>query len=200
MTRIKICGIRNITAAQAAIKYGADYLGFVFADGKRHVEPDHVRTILSELHSTVRSVGVFLNQSPSEVSDICRQAGITHIQLHGDEKPADYSFIGLPIIKAIPVTPEGTILDAALDSARYGLLDTRLPGQTGGTGTPFNWSAAAGKLPGIPCFLAGGLNSNNVLEAIELLAPFAVDVSSGVEKSGVKDPELIRQFIQKIRR
>lgn len=200
MTRIKICGIRNVAAAQAAIKYGADYLGFVFADGKRHVEPDQVRTILSELDSAVSSVGVFFNQSPSEVSEICRKAGITHIQLHGEEKPTDYSFIGLPIIKAIPVTPEGIILDAALESAHYGLLDTRLPNQTGGTGTPFNWSAAVGKLPDIPCFLAGGLNSNNVLEAIELLAPFAVDVSSGVEINGVKDPELIRQFIQKIRR
>lgn len=200
MTLIKICGIKDSAIAKAALASGADYLGFVFAGGKRHMEPDQVRSILSTLPSGTNAVGVFLNQSPQEVLAIVQQSGITHIQLHGDENPEEYRFIGLPIIKAIPVTPEGTVLETRLNGSHYGLLDTRLPGQTGGTGTPFNWAAARSRIPSIPCFLAGGLTPANVREAVDTLSPFAVDVSSGVEKNGVKDPELIHQFIQQIRR
>ncbi len=200
MTRIKICGIRDLATAKASLACGADYLGFVFAGGKRHVEPEQVRTILRALPAEISTVGVFLNQPPQEVAEFARQSGITHIQLHGEEKPEDYRFIGLPIIKAIPVTPEGAILDTDLSGSRFGLLDTRIPGRTGGTGTPFNWYAACKQIPPIPCFLAGGLTPGNVREAIETLSPFAVDVSSGVETNGVKNPELIRQFIEEIRR
>ncbi len=200
MIRIKICGLKDAPTAQAALAYGADYLGFVFAGGKRHVEADQVRTILAELPSAINTVGVFLNQSPAEVSEMARVSGITHIQLHGDEKPEDYAFIGLPIIKAIPVSPEGSVADTDLTGCRYGLLDTRLPNQTGGTGMPFNWSGARNRMPATPCFLAGGLNAGNIREAIEILSPYGVDVSSGVETAGAKNPELIRQFIEKIRR
>lgn len=200
MTRIKICGIKDTVTAQAALTYGADYLGFVFAGGKRHMQADQVRAILAELPSGIQAVGVFMNQSPEAVAEMARQSGITHIQLHGEENPADYIFIGRPIIKAIPITPEGTVIETSLARCNYGLLDTRLPDQTGGTGTPFNWSVARNTIPSIPCFLAGGLSPSNVREAIEILSPYAVDVSSGVEKDGVKSPELIRQFIQQIRR
>lgn len=200
MTRIKICGIKDLETAKAALAYGADYLGFVFAGGKRHVEPDHVSSILSGLSVACFSVGVFLNQPPEAVAKIAQQSGITHIQLHGEEDPEDYVFIGLPIIKAIPVTPEGLVLKTQLNQCSFGLLDTRLPDQNGGTGTPFRWSSARNQLPEIPCFLAGGLNASNVREAITVLSPYAVDVSSGVEENGIKSPELIRQFIEKIRR
>lgn len=200
MPRIKICGIKDVETARAAVAYGTDYLGFVFAAGKRFVSPELVRSILQELPAGILSVGVFLNQTPEEVAAFSRTAGISHIQLHGEEVPQAYRFIGLPIIKAIPVTPEGTVVIPRLTGGHYGLLDTRLPGRSGGTGIPFNWEAARNQLLPLPCFLAGGLTPANVREAIGILSPYGVDVSSGVERNGVKSPELIRQFIEEIRR
>lgn len=200
MTRIKICGIKSLEVAQAALAYGADYLGFVFAEGKRTVSPELVSGILKGLPAKTRTVGVFLNQSPETVAAIARIAGISHIQLHGEEDPLAYCFIGLPIIKAIPVTPAGQVQNTPIIGSLYGLLDTRLPGQTGGTGTPFNWEAARNNSLELPCFLAGGLNAANVREAITILKPYGVDVSSGVETEGTKNPELIRRFIEQIRR
>lgn len=200
MTAVKICGLMDANAAGAAAVAGADYLGFVLAEGRRRMAPEAVRTILESLPAGQCAVGVFQNQPPREVAEMAAIAGVTCLQLHGDEDPAAYRFIGLPIIRAIPVTPQGAVSDVCLKHCSFGLLDTRLPGHRGGSGVPFDWAAAADRLPVIPCFLAGGLNAGNVLKAVAVLRPYAVDISSGVEVDGRKDPALIKQFIETVRR
>lgn len=197
---IKICGIQNEDSAKTAFDLGADCLGFIFAGGSRKVTPDQVRAILNSLRSSGPFVGVFMNQSPAEVSEIARLSGITHLQLHGNEVPSEFRHIGLPILKAVPVTPEGVVGPSILNGSDYALLDTRIPGRHGGTGTAFDWDHARSSVPQLPFFVAGGLNPSNVRNAIASLLPYGVDVCSGVESNGVKNPDLIARFINEIRR
>lgn len=198
--KIKICGIQDAQTARAAFDLGADYLGFIFAGGPRKVTPEQVCSILSSLPTGTAAVGVFMDQPPEDVLEIVRLSGITHLQLHGEENPSEYRSIGLPILKAVPVTPEGIVGPFPLQGSDFALLDTRIPSQRGGTGKPFNWNNAKSNTPNQPFFVAGGLTPLNVREAIEMLSPYGVDVSSGVEIDGVKNLELISRFIKEIRR
>jgi phosphoribosylanthranilate isomerase len=213
--RIKICGLRSAEAALVSATAGADLLGFNFVEGvRRQLQPDEgtqiiaeYRAGLSESESTKRPglVGLFLDQDVDFVNDLARKAGLDYLQLCGDEE-ADYiSKVELPVIKMVRVKDGTTPADldqivSPLLGANHSIIldrfDKKIPG---GSGKSFGWSAAQGIANRENMLLAGGLNPENVQSAIALLNPWGVDVASGVETDGVKDPERIRAFIAAVR-
>lgn len=204
MTRVKICGIKRLEDARAAIAAGADFLGFVFyRTSTRFVDPETacaiVATCRAELDGPWQTVAVFANPSPDEVRAAVRSGCFDWIQLSGEETPEFCQAIDRPIIKGLRFAGPTTIETVRADryaGARY-LLDANVPGRFGGTGLSFDWSAVAEVAP--TCFLAGGLSVRNVGRAVVQVRPWGVDVSSGVERNGVKDPELIRAFVAEVR-
>jgi len=203
-TRIKICGIRTADIAHAAIEAGADALGFVFVrSSARFVEPETAADIMWSLPPMVTTVGVYMNASIDTFSDIEELCPTHYAQLHGNEDEPTVRACG-PAIKAIRYDA-ATIRDdlqrwSAIDEVDSILVD----GSAGGEGVGLDWSglAAAVQEVGltIPLILAGGLRPDNIAEAIRIVRPYAVDVSSGVERDrGDKDPALIEAFCQAAR-
>ncbi len=185
----------------------------MFAPSPRRVEPGHAADIVravKDAGDTVEVVGVFVNMSPQQVNLIATSQGLDHIQLSGNE-PWDYCrFMAKPVIRAIHITPEasaGEVLshleegDRVLAGIehRY-LLDTQVAGRYGGTGKTFPWKLARQVARRYPVIVAGGLDPDNVAQAIEAAAPWGVDVSSGVETGGVKDTAKIKAFIKAVRK
>lgn len=200
--RIKVCGITNEKDALAAVEFGADAVGFVFAEGPRKVSPETVKKIVRKLSPFIIKVGVFVNEVPSMVCKIARECMLNVIQLHGEEIPEFCRDISMhfPVIKSVRVRNANDIkmLSAYKDFSNAFLLDTFVKGKKGGTGKTFDWNLCkeANKLCQ-PIILAGGLNAKNVREAILKVRPFAVDVSSGVEsKPGKKDHKKMKEFIR----
>jgi len=200
ITRVKICGITNLADALAACRLGADALGFVLAPSPRQVSPDQARAIIAQLPPLVGTVGVFVDAPPVEVSVLRRYCGLDWVQLHGDEDEDQAAMQWPRVIKALRVAP-GREPDPAAYPGCALLLDTYHPQEAGGTGQSFDWGLAVDIARRRPIILAGGLNPDNVARAIEQVQPYAVDVSSGVEKEkGVKDHERIASFIAQVRR
>ena len=199
--KVKICGIQTRGAAGAAVQLGADALGFVFAKSKRRVSPAIVRSIVEEVPDECLKVGVFVNEHPLMVRDIAKFCNLGAIQLHGDENTSNYESIGLPIIRSIPVI-EGEKVDLKrYGKADYYLLDTGGGKARGGMGIPFDWDQVRGIGEGTDqIILAGGLNAANVREAIQIIKPYMVDVSSGVETDGMKNPSLMGDFMNAVKR
>lgn len=203
MTTVKICGIKRVDDARAAIESGADMLGFVFAPSIRRVNPETARDIIAavRLNSAVRTVGVFVNTDPDEMNRVARVCGLDHIQLSGDEPDDVVARLDVPAIEAIYVGEDdrAEILRERIraSNAEMVLLDTARAGTYGGTGETFRWD----RLPALerPVLVAGGLHAGNVAEAIRLVQPWGVDVSSGVETNGEKDHGKIRAFIRAAR-
>ena len=217
---IKICGIRDAEAAFAAVEAGADALGFVFAPSPRRVDPDGAARIVAAVRGRVArgdgdggarapaSVGVFVDAPVTEMVAVARHVGLTHIQLHGDEPESVVAALqerGFGVIRAVPV-PRPGVADhgtaaplpalALTTRADRVLVDAAAPGRRGGTGRLADWAAAARLARRRPVILAGGLDPGNVAEAIRVVRPWGVDVSSGVERArGVKDPERIARFV-----
>lgn len=198
---IKICGIMSLAAAQAAKESGADLIGFVFAAGKRQMEPAAVRQIAAAVKGIAKA-GVFVNAPLSEVVDIARQCNLDYVQLHGEETAEYCRAVGTPVIKAVRWR-EGIQIDSLAGCpADWLLVDSYASGQYGGTGVAFDWKKAKlfrAKLAK-PVMIAGGLSPDNVAEAIRILRPDGVDVSSGVESGGIKDAEKIAAFVTVVRR
>lgn len=197
MTRVKICGITNLQDAKTALLLGADAIGFVFAKSPRRVKPKDVKQIIKELGPWAVTVGVFVNEKPSQIRKIAQECALSAVQLHGDEKPKDLgSLKGLKIIKAFRVGADfkqETI--TAFDTDAY-LFDTKSDTGFGGTGKGFDWRILDSRMIKKPFIISGGIKISNVEWAVKFFSPYGVDVSSGVEKSpGVKDPELIKKFI-----
>ena len=195
MTRVKVCGIRRREDAQLAVTLGAAALGFVFwPRSPRAVTADQVRAIAERVPALIARVGVFVNQPPSEVFDIAARAGLTCVQLHGDENAADYAEAALPVIKALPVGQGFTL--SAVEDVPPGvtvLLDAHVPVRRGGTGRVIEWTVAAAAAQVRPVILSGGLTPDNVRNAVAAVQPFAIDVSSGVESApGIKDEGKLR--------
>ncbi len=213
---VKVCGNTNLDDARMAIDAGADAIGFVFAPSPRRVEPAAVRDIVAQLPPHIEKLGVFVNETAERIGAIVREAGLSGVQLHGDEGPEFARLLrGMPeshqgrfrIVKSLPVYPgfeievrafaesgavDAVLLDAATDRAR------------GGTGETFDWSRAAGFVTGaakqMRIIVAGGLNDANVADAIAVLAPWGVDVCSGVETSpGRKDRGKVWAFVNAAR-
>jgi phosphoribosylanthranilate isomerase len=199
-TRIKICGITSLSSAAAAIEAGVDALGFnMYERSIRFIGVDAANEILRELPPSTIKVGLFVNHSEDEVLSITQRCSFDVLQFHGDEDNSFCASFSKPFMKAIRV---GRETDIASEVARYPdsvavLLDSSVKGKFGGTGISFDWQ----NVPKLtkPVFLAGGLDVNNVSEAVRTVSPYAVDVSGGVESSpGEKDPELIRAFVHAV--
>ncbi|MBC1456726.1 phosphoribosylanthranilate isomerase [Listeria newyorkensis] len=194
MTQVKICGLKYRPDIEVAVANGAEMIGFVFAPSKRQVTPDQARILAQGIPDSVKKVGVFVNEKPAEINRIAAMVPLDIVQCHGKETAADLAEIEHPTIKAFQVK-DGKIngdLTAFPDSLI--LLDAPIAGR----GETFDWQAIVNsELPKERLIIAGGLNIDNVTAAIEQFQPFAVDVSSGVETNGTKDPEKIITFIQK---
>lgn len=202
MTKIKICGMRNLETAQAAAAMGAEALGFVFAPSPRRIEPVVAKEIIAQLPPFVAAVGVFVNEDAGKVQEIADYCRLDYVQLHGEESLDYCRSLRTKTIKAVRVRNMQSIelLKSYKSYVSSFLLDTYEPGKAGGTGATFIWDIAleAGKTGGI--ILAGGLNPENVGKAVRQARPYAVDVSSGVETEGQKDLDKIKKFIDEVRR
>jgi len=195
--RVKICGITRAEDALAAVRFGADAIGFNFFPGsKRYCPPPQARRILSALPPFVTSVGVFVNARSEELAAAVRESGISVAQLHGDERPEDCAAAGVPVIKALRVDGPEAVARARDFEVSAVLLDA--PSSSfGGSGARFDWSLARELAARRSVILAGGLTPENVGDAIRAVRPYAVDVASGVEDApGIKSAERMRRFIQ----
>lgn len=200
MTRIKICGITSLPDALAASDLGADFVGVVFADSPRRIDAARAREIARAPQRRAQLVGVFMNQPLDTVRSTAADGGLDFVQLHGDE-PLEYcNSLGLSIFKRIRVHGDD---DAARLRARlmpYAIHDAILLDPGAGSGRTFDWSIAAGLAEEFNLIVSGGLTPDNVGACVRLLRPYAVDVSSGVERSpGIKDHAKMRDFIQAVR-
>lgn len=199
--KVKICGLRRREDVSYVNESLPDYAGFVFAKSKRQVTQEQARELREILDPRVQAVGVFVNEEIETVVRLCEQNIIQLIQLHGDEDAAYLKRLSkqtdVPIIRAVRVQSAEQILEAQKQACDYLLLDTYIPGQYGGAGHSFDLKL----IPPLrkPWFLAGGLDSKNVEEKLAKYRPFGVDISSGVETDGTKDPEKIRTFIENAR-
>lgn len=199
--RVKICGITSVSDALKAIEFGADALGFVLADSPREINLGELRKISLAIPPFISRVGVFVNEKISVVKKLLDDRLIDYIQLHGDE---DIRYCGsLPTKKVIKAIRPQNLVDIerarSFEDVGAVLVDTFSHGKRGGTGKVSDWGLALmAKRIGPPVILSGGLNIDNVREGINKVRPYAVDVSSGVEKApGKKDLRLLKIFIQR---
>ncbi len=203
MTQVKICGLTDPFSIETSIYGGADFIGFVFAPtSPRHVDLEVAAYLTGYIPPHVKTVGLFVDAPPDVIAQALAGVRLDMIQLHGAETPDDVRTLKRhfqkPVIKSLSVV-------GAQDVARTKDFETvadwiLLDSGTGGTGTPFDWSLLDGFKPAIPWMLAGGLNAENVQDAIHRFSPTAVDVSSGVESTrGVKDPQKIKAFLNSVK-
>ncbi|QUG83083.1 phosphoribosylanthranilate isomerase [Bacillus nitratireducens] len=197
--KVKICGITDVETAKRACEYGADALGFVFAESKRKITPENAKEIIGELPAHVLKVGVFVNESVEVVQKIADECELTHVQLHGSEDNHQIKRLNIPSIKALGVTSEADMKNAQTYEADYILFDSPKEKFYGGNGKTFPWDLLTHMPKALreKTILAGGLNIINIEEAIQTVQPYMVDVSSGVETEGKKDLKKIKQFIKK---
>ena len=202
MTLVKICGITNLDDALFASEAGADALGFVFyKKSPRYVEPKKAWEIIKRLPPFVTTVGVFADQTEAEIKGIISEANIDVVQLHGEEPPEFCERLNKRVIKAIRVRGMENLTEVKTYKACALLLDTYDKSLKGGTGRIFNWEIAREAKIFNKIIVAGGLTAENVADAIKVVQPYAVDVSSGVEKEkGVKDHQKIKMFIEKVKK
>ncbi|MBR4915168.1 MAG: phosphoribosylanthranilate isomerase [Clostridiales bacterium] len=196
-TELKICGLKRLEDIIAVNRHGADYAGFVFFEkSKRYVDPYKANELISLLRADIKPVGVFMDEPLDNVVRIARITGVELVQLHGHESEEYVEYVkrtlDRPVIKAYKASEEGALEKAANSAADYVMIDSGA-----GSGKKFDWSIL--KDFKREYFLAGGLDPESVGEAIRMLEPFAVDVSSGVETDGIKDEKKIAEFIKAVR-
>lgn len=198
MSRVKICGLSRMEDIEAVNLALPEYIGFVFAESRRRVEPETAAKLKEKLDKRIAAVGVFVNQEPEFIAALCREGIIDMVQLHGEE---DHAYIrqlrelcSYRIIKAVGVS---NALPHLPEGPDYLLFDTASE-QRGGVGQAFDWSVLK-EMQSAPYFLAGGLDASNVAKAVAELHPFCVDVSSGVETNGMKDAKKINEFVRQVR-
>ncbi len=205
MTKIKICGITNTEDALKAVELGVDALGFIFAPSPRRVESREVAEIIRDLPPTVIKVGVFVNANLEEIEKISKDCRLDALQLHGKETAAYCDklneIFSVRLIKTFHLREEKDLEKISDYNTKIICLDSYSEDKVGGTGKIFNWDLAKrAKKFAKKIILSGGLNPDNVQEAIAEVQPWMVDVSRGVEeKPGKKDEQLMREFIRKAR-
>ena len=203
--KIKICGITNVEDAEVAVAAGADALGFVmYRKSPRWVEPAVARAIVAGLPPFVSAVGVFVNEEAEKVRTLMDECGFALAQLHGDESAVYCQNLGRPVLKALRLKDRATFLALAEFQGRANvrgiLLDAFSDQAYGGTGQTVDWTLAEEAARSTPVILAGGLSPANVAGAIQMVRPYGVDVSSGVELSpGKKDHHKLKAFIEAAR-
>ncbi|MBX3329988.1 MAG: phosphoribosylanthranilate isomerase [Nitrospira sp.] len=203
--KIKICGITNREDAEIAVAAGADALGFVmYRKSPRWVEPAVARSIIAGLPPFVLAVGVFVNEEAEKVRALMDECGFALAQLHGDESVVYCQNLGRPVLKALRLKGRGTLLALAefrgCANVRGVLIDAFSDQAYGGTGQTVDWTLAEEAARSTSVILAGGLTPANVAGAIQMVRPYGVDVSSGVERSpGKKDHHKLRAFIEAAR-
>jgi len=212
VTRVKICGIRDKNHALAAVGAGADFIGLVFAPSRRQVTPAEafeIASVVKKSSDTTEVVGAFVNTPAAEVNKIADCCALDRVQLSGNESWEYCYDSNKPIIKAIRVSRQSSddicaelALGAKMLSTRMfvGLLDSQVKDKYGGTGMTFDWRLAQQIAKRFPVIIAGGLAPDNVAQAIEIVAPWGVDVSSGVEVGGIKNAAKIRAFLEAVRK
>jgi phosphoribosylanthranilate isomerase len=199
--QLKICGITRLEDARYCAAAGADYLGFIqYEASPRYVAPAQVAEILAWVYGPV-AVGVFVDAPADAVNRTAEEVGFGFVQLHGDETPAACSEVERPLIKAVRVRPGDTAdalrnrMDPYRPHVAYFLLDTHSASARGGTGRPFDWRVARDLARHYPLFLAGGLGTHNLAEAVRTVRPHGIDLSSSLEEApGVKDVDKLAAF------
>ena len=200
MVKIKICGITNIQDALFAHSLGVDMLGFVFAKSKRKLTPEAASKIIAEIPHSTLTVGVFVNEEEERVRETLEICGLDLLQFHGDEPPSYILKFREKTIKSFRIKDKNSLEDIPKYKADIFLLDAYSPKEFGGTGKVLNWDLAVEAKKFGPVILAGGLNPDNVEEAVKKVQPFAVDVSSGVEsRPGKKDRGKLEEFVKRVR-
>ena len=210
MTLFKICGFRDPDSAVVAAESGASFLGFVFVEGvRRQLLPERGAEVISEYRKAAgndgpKLVGLFANQPADFIDSVVELCGLDYAQLCGDEPPDFWDGLSVPVIRQIKVRddldkPDAVTLavrhvEVALDAGHLALLDKHVAGYLGGTGFSFDWEIAREIARDHKVLVAGGLNPENVPQAIRVARPWGVDVSSGVESNGQKDPVKIKAF------
>ena len=192
MTKVKICGLSTKEAVEVAVSAGADYIGFVFAPSKRQVTLEQAAELAKLIPSHIQKVGVFVSPSRADLLEAIEKVGLDLVQVHG--QVVDKLFENLPCgsIQAVQIGEGEHVPNSQAD---YLLFDAPVAG----SGQIFDWGRLDTTELAQPFFIAGGLNEDNVEEAIQHFTPYAVDVSSGVETNGQKDHEKIRRFIERVK-
>jgi len=205
VTRVKICGITDAGDARRAVDLGAWALGMIFWPASPRMCPEAAaEEVSATLKREVELAGVFVNASLDEVARNADRFDLTMVQLHGDEGPAYCREVarrtGARVIKAVQVKNSSTVRALEPFHTDFHLLDAAAPGRRGGTGTTFNWDLAAAHPGTVPLILSGGLDADNVTEAIRITSPYAVDTASGTEASpGRKDPARLSAFFRAVK-
>ena len=201
MTKVKICGLKEVLHVQAAVDAGADAIGFVFAPSKRLVSIAQAHELAKHVPPGVLKIGVFVNPTSEELRAAVEGVPLDYVQYHGEETPDFITEQGYPAIKALSVRSEKDVKAAAQYAVDYYLFDAPGTDFKGGSGHTFDWTLLedAG-IPKEKLILAGGLKQENIVEALAFVTPFMIDVSSGVETDGVKDIEKIKGFLQAVKK
>jgi len=204
-TKVKICGITDPEDARLAVELGAWALGLNFwPQSVRMCPPDAAEEIVAAYRRSAELAGVFVNATLDEVAVAADRYELTLIQLHGDEGPAYCREVarrtGARVIKAAGVRDAASVRDLEAFHTDFHLLDAAVPGQQGGTGQTFSWELASAHRGHVPLILAGGLDPDNVAEAVRVTTPFAVDTASGTEREpGRKDPARLKAFFRAVK-
>ncbi|MBC1516439.1 phosphoribosylanthranilate isomerase [Listeria immobilis] len=194
---VKICGLKKAVDVRAAVENGADMIGFVFAKSKRNVSVEKAHQLAKDIPASIKKVGVFVNPTEEELTEAIQKVPLDIVQLHGQESTEQANRTDVEVIKAFQVK-NGIVPNNIKDYPNaYILLDAPAEEYEGGSGKTFDWEKInCNLLTTEKLIIAGGLNADNVTEAITRFSPFAVDISSGVETAGEKDPTKIKKFIK----
>ncbi|GAA0738154.1 phosphoribosylanthranilate isomerase [Clostridium oceanicum] len=195
-TKVKICGLKSLKDISIVNKYDIDYVGFVFAKSKRQVTKELAKKMKERLKGKIKAVGVFVDTPYERINEIIEYASLDMVQLHGNETNDLCSKINKPVLKAISIKNKDSVNKVLKYKDICGFV---VDGAVAGSGKVFDWNFIGDISSNYFTFLAGGLNEENVEEAIEKIKPQVVDVSSGVEVDGIKNEEKIKKFIRKVK-
>lgn len=196
-TKVKICGIRRLESAEAAVRAGADFLGFNFVnESSRFVNPIAAKEIIEKVHHRAQIVGVFKDMPAQEINELAHYLKLHYVQLHGSEDPTFVGKIKTKVLKAVSLSGNFSLDDTIPVLKGYHAHHILLDRQVQGQGFPIDFGKAREVASHLPIFLAGGLHTDNVAQAIAEVNPFAVDVAGGIETNGYEDTQKIAAFVQ----